>query len=163
VQSGPLVLGDLLDRERLDEALALYAPDAVVHLAATRDEAPDRRYANDVGGSLSLLEAMQSRGVSSIVFASSTDAGGEGAPADAAATAKRIVEQMLEDAGHAYGIRSVVLRLPRLVDQTVEDGLPVLDAADAVVEAIDHLAGGGASVVRALGQGPAPERNRSVA
>lgn len=124
VRWGPLVVGDLRDRGALDRALTLHRPDAVAHCAGSRDAAPGRRYACDVGGSLALLEAMQEHEIRHIASAGCAsvygtpghpvDEGAPLAPAGAAATAKTIVERMLLDADMAYGMRAACLRLPPL-------------------------------------------------
>lgn len=152
VRWGPLVIGDVADRERLDEAIAAYRPDLVIHLAAAREAAPDRLYANDVGGGLALLEAMQARGVARVVFAS---ASGADRPAqDPAIAAKLMVEQMLSDVDRAHGIRSATVRLPP-VEGNGAAGLPMAEAVEALAGAVEHLLAGGDSVVTDLGSGPA--------
>ena len=68
--------GDILDRARLDEAFATYAPEAVIHFAAYAYVGesvadPGKYYRNNFVGSLTLLEAMRDHGVDKIVFSSS--------------------------------------------------------------------------------------------
>jgi UDP-glucose 4-epimerase len=158
VEAGILVLGDMLDRERLDEALSLHAPDAVVHLATVGEAPPDRRYACEVGGALTLLEAMRARGIDRLAFASGAGAAAaatDPAATDPAATAQRMVEQMLADAGFAHGLRSVTLRLAPNAAGT--------EAVDALAAAIEHLLAGGTSAVVGLGQDLAREAGREVA
>lgn len=150
VRWGPLVIGDLVDRERLDEALGVYRPDLVVHLAAARDAAADRLYANDVGGGLALLEAMQARGVTRVVFASAS--GADGAAQDPAMAAKLMVEQMLSDVDRAHGIRSATVRLPAVEGEGAA-GLPMAEAVEALASAVEHLLAGGETKVTDLGPG----------
>ena len=64
VKWGPLEQGDILDRTRLDEVLARYQPDAVMHFAAFAYVGesvtdPGKYYRNNVTGTLNLLEAMR--------------------------------------------------------------------------------------------------------
>src|SRR5262249_54844354 len=64
VKWGPLALGDLLDRGRLERIFEKYKPSAVVHFAAFADVAesvaePLKYYRNNVAGMLSLLEVMR--------------------------------------------------------------------------------------------------------
>ncbi|HSK38458.1 MAG TPA: NAD-dependent epimerase/dehydratase family protein [Arenibaculum sp.] len=132
VRWGPLVVGNLLDRERLDQALDRHRPQAVVHCAVSRDVPCSRIYAEDVGGGLTLLEAVQARGIGHVVFTGCASVyGSPDGPVDelaatdprgAAAVAKLIVERMLLDAGAAYGMRVASLRLPHVAG--ADDGAP---------------------------------------
>lgn len=75
VKWGPLVEGDLLDRESLDAALAAYPVDAVLHFAAKSLVAESVRepalyIRNNVVGTRNLLEAMGTAGVDKLVFSS---------------------------------------------------------------------------------------------
>ena len=63
-EMGPLERGDILDRTRLDDVLARYRPDAVMHFAAFACVGksvtdPGKYYRNNIAGSLNLLEAMR--------------------------------------------------------------------------------------------------------
>jgi UDP-glucose 4-epimerase len=100
--------------------------DAVVHFAAyiavgesTRE--PERYFANNVGGSLSLFEAMARAKVKRLVFSSTAAVYGEPAttpiPEDAPfapvspyGESKAIVERVLADLDRCRGLRHVVLR-----------------------------------------------------
>ena len=73
VKWGPLEEGDLADRARLDAAIARHAPQAVIHFAASIAAGesvvdPGSYYRNNVGGSLSLLEAMRDHRLGALVF-----------------------------------------------------------------------------------------------
>src|SRR5262245_58162621 len=73
VPAGRLIRGDLNDAAALDEALAGKRIEAVVHFAALAlvgesTQFPERYYRNNVGGTLSLMEAMLRNGVGRIVF-----------------------------------------------------------------------------------------------
>ena len=75
VKWGPLEKGVVGDQSRLREVFEKYKPSGVVHLAAfayvgesVKD--PEKYYVNNVAGTLSLLSAMHSCNVSTIVFSS---------------------------------------------------------------------------------------------
>lgn len=121
-----LVRGDLLDRQALRRVFAEYSFDAVMHFSArslvgesVRDPAP--YYANNVCGTLNLLDAMREAGVMRLVFSSTAAVYGEPvterisethplAPVNPYGASKLMVERMLADMGAAYGLRSVSLR-----------------------------------------------------
>jgi UDP-arabinose 4-epimerase len=73
---GPFEHGDLHECENLKKVLETYEPLAVIHFAASAYvgesvENPFKYYKNNVGGTLSLLDAMRQTGQSRIVFSSS--------------------------------------------------------------------------------------------
>jgi UDP-glucose-4-epimerase GalE len=75
VRWGPLIVGDLHDTELLIQVLDEYKPLAVVHFAGSAYVGesvlqPLKYYRNNVGATLSLLEAMQIAGVKNFVFSS---------------------------------------------------------------------------------------------
>jgi UDP-glucose-4-epimerase GalE len=75
VKWGPLELGSLHDTQTLIDVLNKYKPIAVIHFAANAYvgesvKDPLKYYKNNVGGTLSLLEAMQKTNTRSIVFSS---------------------------------------------------------------------------------------------
>src|SRR5262245_15888951 len=75
VRWGPLVEGDLADRETLVTALHSYGVSAVMHFAAYAYVGesvgdPAIYYRNNLGGTLALLEAMRETGIDKIVFSS---------------------------------------------------------------------------------------------
>jgi UDP-glucose-4-epimerase GalE len=114
----------LQDADTLTKLLA--GVDAVVHFAAyiavgesTRE--PALYFANNVGGSLSLFEAMARADVKKIVFSSTAAVYGEPpvspipedspfAPVSPYGQSKAIVEGVLRDLDRYRGVRSVVLR-----------------------------------------------------
>lgn len=70
VRWGPLEEGDLSDRARLDAVIAHYRPAAVMHFAAyayvgESVQDPGKYYRNNVAGTLILLEAMPTTGLTS--------------------------------------------------------------------------------------------------
>jgi len=73
---------DIREREPLDAVFARHDFDAVIHFAGLKAvgesvQVPLRYYENNVTGTLSLLEVMADRGVTSIVFSSSATVYGE--------------------------------------------------------------------------------------
>lgn len=121
-----LVHGDLLNPEDLGAAFARRDFDSVIHFAALiavgkSVSAPDRYYANNVTGTLNLLEAMRRAGVNRIVFSSTAAVFGNPqsnpvnethplAPISPYGWSKRVIEQVLADMAAAFGLRSVCLR-----------------------------------------------------
>lgn len=126
VKFGPFEQGDLNDRSRLDEVFAKYQPAAVMHFAALSQvgeamSQPGRYWANNVGGSLSLIEAAVAAGCLDFVFSSTCATYGEHdnvvldenttqLPLNAYGASKRGVEDILRDFEMAYGLRSVIFR-----------------------------------------------------
>ncbi|MEM8569639.1 MAG: UDP-glucose 4-epimerase GalE [Pseudomonadota bacterium] len=121
-----LVKGDLLDREALAAVFAAHEFDAVYHFAALiavgeSVVAPDIYYRNNVTGTLNLLDAMRAAGVEKLVFSSTAAIFGNPqtplisedhpkAPLNPYGRSKLMIEQVLADYGHAFGIRSVCFR-----------------------------------------------------
>jgi UDP-glucose 4-epimerase len=126
VRFGPFEQGDLLDRARLDAVFATYRPVAVMHFAALSlvgqaEADPGLYWKNNVGGSLSLIEACVAAGCSQFVFSSTCAVYGEHdevtldeatpqAPLNAYGGSKRAIEDMLRDFGAAHGLRHVIFR-----------------------------------------------------
>jgi len=126
VKWGPLEIGDIRDRRRLDEVFAKHRPRAIVHFAAAievgesvRD--PGTYFDNNVGGTLTLLRAAQAAGVDKIVFSSTCATYGVPSsipmsethpqlPINPYGRSKLIVEQMLQDLDRYQGLRSFILR-----------------------------------------------------
>jgi len=81
-QTIPFVKGDVRDTELLKATLAAHEIDAVIHFAGLKAvgesvEKPLEYYANNVQGTISLLQAMQSAQVKMLVFSSSATVYGE--------------------------------------------------------------------------------------
>ncbi len=126
VKWGPLEVGDLNDKARLQAVLDQYQPKAVVHFAAyslvgESVTNPSKYYANNVGGTLSLLDAMQAAGIDKIVFSSTCATYGQPSelpirettaqkPINPYGKTKLMIEQMLADFDTAHGMRHVALR-----------------------------------------------------
>lgn len=126
VKWGPLEIGDIRDRKRLDEVIAKYRPIAIVHFAAAIEVAdsvrdPSSYYDNNVAGTINLLRAAQAAGIDKLVFSSTCATYGmpssipmkethAQAPINPYGRSKLIVEQILKDLDRYQGFRSFVLR-----------------------------------------------------
>ena len=123
---GPLERGDILDRTRLNQVLAQYKPEAVMHFAAFTYVGesvgdPGKYYRNNVIGSLTLLEAMRDHSVGRLVFSSTAAVYGipetgvlrEDAakqPINPYGASKLMAERMIADFAAAHGLAYSVLR-----------------------------------------------------
>jgi UDP-glucose 4-epimerase len=126
VPAGRLVEGQLLDRERVVEALRSHGIEAVMHFAAFAAVGesvadPAKYYQNNIVASLSLLEAMRASGVTRIVFSSTTATYGvpeqipiteeeRQQPINPYGFGKLVIEHALADYAHAYGFAYAALR-----------------------------------------------------
>ncbi|WP_299350238.1 UDP-glucose 4-epimerase GalE [uncultured Shimia sp.] len=126
VKFGPFEQGDLLDRARLDDVFARYAPIAVMHFAALSQVGesmaePGLYWRNNAGGSLNLIEAAAAADCESFVFSSTCATYGEHDnvlldetieqhPINAYGASKRAIEDMLKDFDASSGLRHVIFR-----------------------------------------------------
>ena len=126
VRWGPLVEGDVADRDGLVATLRAHRVSAVMHFAAfayvgESVEDPALYYRNNLGGSLSLLGAMREAGIDTLVFSSTCATYGipptvpiaetaPQAPVNPYGETKLAVERALHWYGAAYGLRSIALR-----------------------------------------------------
>ena len=126
VRWGPLIEGSLAERGKLAAALARHRISVVMHFAAYAYVGesvtdPALYYANNLGGSLSLLEAMREARVDKIVFSSTCATYGSPAqvpiretlpqlPVNPYGETKLAIERALHWYGEAYGLRWVSLR-----------------------------------------------------
>ncbi|MDX1594787.1 MAG: UDP-glucose 4-epimerase GalE, partial [Gammaproteobacteria bacterium] len=126
VRWGPLEEGDMADRGRLDEVLSAWQPDAAMHFAAyayvgESVAEPGKYWANNVHGTLVLLEALRAHGIDRLVFSSTCAVYGEPSrvpipedhvqwPVNPYGWSKLAAERMLADFHLAHGLRSVALR-----------------------------------------------------
>jgi UDP-glucose-4-epimerase GalE len=124
--TGSLVEGDLKDKTALGRAFAQHDIVAVMHFAASSlvGESvadPQKYYANNVGGTLSLLEAMRESGCNRLVFSSTGAVYGHAdskalpesypcAPINPYGASKWMIERILADYHSAYGLGAVRLR-----------------------------------------------------
>jgi UDP-glucose 4-epimerase len=120
-----LVVGDLLDPDVVGKAVTREL-DGVLHFAALAlvSESvshPERYYRTNVGGTLNLLEAMDSAGVRRLVFSSTCAVYGEPVqtpireteqtrPVNAYGASKLSVDLMIRDFCRAHGLGAVSLR-----------------------------------------------------
>jgi UDP-glucose-4-epimerase GalE len=121
-----VVTGDIHDTGMLRDVLAAHDIDAVMHFAAWLSvgesvKDPAGYYRNNVGGALSVLDAMVSGGVNHLVFSSTAAVFGNPQeapiteshptrPINAYGETKLAVERALPHYDRAYGLRSVALR-----------------------------------------------------
>jgi UDP-arabinose 4-epimerase len=126
VRWGPLERGDLLDSARLDDVIARHMPVAAIHFAAYAYVGesvadPGKYYRNNVGGTISMLEALRRGGIGHLVFSSTCatfgvpqlvpiDEGHPQRPVNPYGRTKLMIEQVLRDYDHVYGLRSMSLR-----------------------------------------------------
>jgi UDP-glucose-4-epimerase GalE len=126
VKYGDLVEGDITGTSAVRAALVRHGVHAVVHFAAYLDvgesvREPAKYYRNNVGGALSVLEAMAAQSVQTFVFSSTCATYGEPIetpivethpqrPINAYGESKLAVERALPHFERAYGIHSVALR-----------------------------------------------------
>ncbi|MGV1760029.1 UDP-glucose 4-epimerase GalE [Rhizobium sp. A22-96] len=126
VRWGPFIEGDILNTQRLVETIENHKPAAVIHFAASAYvgesvENPAKYYANNVNGTLSLLEACRRTGADKLIFSSSCATYGipdhlpiresqTQRPINPYGRTKLIAEHMLADYSAAYGLHYVALR-----------------------------------------------------
>lgn len=121
-----LVEGDTNDRALLDRLFATYDIAAVMHFAAYAYVGesvtdPAKYYRNNVVGTLTLLEAMVAANIKKFVFSSTCATYGipkavpitedhPQSPINPYGASKLMVERILADFDHAYGLKSVCFR-----------------------------------------------------
>jgi UDP-glucose 4-epimerase len=126
VIGAPLVEADLADAAALDKVFSEGQFDVVMHFASSIQvgesvQKPDLYYRNNVSNTLNLLDAMVKHNVKHFIFSSTAAIFGEPeySPIDEAhpknpinpyGRTKWMVEQILQDYDHAYGLKSVCLR-----------------------------------------------------
>ncbi len=122
----PVVVGDVGDRALVHDLLNRYQIDSLLHFAAKivvpeSVAAPLAYYQTNTAKACTLLDCAQAHGIKQVVFSSTAAVYGDvqespvtehalTQPTSPYGQSKRMVEQMLFDAAHAYGMRSVVLR-----------------------------------------------------
>ena len=117
---------DLSDKATLDSIFSTYQIQAVMHFAAfayvgesVKD--PSKYYHNNITNSLNLLESMRKANVKNIIFSSTCATYGHPlhlpiteshpqSPINPYGYSKLVVENMLKDFSHAYGLNYVILR-----------------------------------------------------
>lgn len=126
VRWGPLEEGELSDTSRLLAVIKDHRPASVIHFAAYSLVGPSLStpldyYRNNVGGAISLLEAMEENGVKRLVFSSSCAVYGNPieerlgedrpcTPITPYGRSKLMIEQMLADQARSHGLHYATLR-----------------------------------------------------
>lgn len=126
VKFGPLEVGDLADRARLDAVMATYQPAAILHFGGLSQVGeslvkPGLYWRGNVLGSLTLIEAALAAGCKALVFSSTCAIYGDQdgvvldetsppAPLTAYGASKHAIEEMLGHFGQSDGLRSVIFR-----------------------------------------------------
>jgi UDP-glucose 4-epimerase len=126
VRWGPFEHGDIGDRERIDEVLRSYKPEAIIHFAGLIEvgqsvKAPVAFFQTNVSGSINLISAALKVGIDKLVFSSTCatyglpqripiDESHPQSPINPYGRSKLMVEQMLQDLSLYKGFRSVALR-----------------------------------------------------
>ncbi|MBL8670633.1 MAG: UDP-glucose 4-epimerase GalE [Alphaproteobacteria bacterium] len=126
VRWGPLEVGDITDRARLEAAMAAHRPVAVLHFAALAYVGesvadPGLYWRTNLGGTVAVLDAMRAQGTRAIVFSSSCTTYGmpdrvpidedhPQRPISPYGWSKFTAEQAIRDYGAAHGIGWAILR-----------------------------------------------------
>ncbi|MAI49813.1 MAG: UDP-glucose 4-epimerase GalE [Rhodospirillaceae bacterium] len=126
VKWGVLEVGDLLDRERINEVVAAHKPAGAIHFASLAYVGesvtdPGKYWRNNVTGAINLCDALAAAETDAIVFSSSCTVYGltkapfineaePVAPINPYGNTKRAIEIMLADYEVANGMRNTVLR-----------------------------------------------------
>jgi UDP-glucose 4-epimerase len=126
VPDSELVVGSIADFELLTNLFLRHKFDAVMHFASFIQVGesvndPGKYYSNNLAATLTLLDTMRAHGISRFIFSSTAAIYGnpDYSPIDEAhpkcpinpyGRSKWMVEQVLEDYGLAYGLKSICLR-----------------------------------------------------
>lgn len=160
---GPMEIGDIGCWARLDAGIAAHTPSAAIHfvaLAFVSDSIADPAKHDDVniGGTLTLLEALRGTGIGFVVFSSSCATCGllntlpiteeiSRTPINPYGFTKPVIERALADYERIYGIRWAALHYFNAADYDPDGELGERHAAET--HAIIPLA-----IQAALGAGP---------
>lgn len=126
VKWGPLIKGDLLDKEALNHAFLQYKPKGIMHFAASAlvvesIENPSKYYWNNLVGTLNLLDCAIENNIKHIIFSSTCATYGLPEtipikedhfqkPLSPYGKSKLMIEKLLKDYEVAYGLRFISLR-----------------------------------------------------
>lgn len=126
VQWGPLVEGDVANKDLVRKTIEQYKPSAVFHFSAFTYVGesvidPKKYYQNNVVATINLLDSVVEMGVPHVVFSSTCATYGvpqterlseshPQTPINPYGSSKLMVERCLQDYGKAYGLKSVMLR-----------------------------------------------------
>ncbi|MBZ9974904.1 UDP-glucose 4-epimerase GalE [Mesorhizobium sp. BR-1-1-10] len=123
---GPLVVGDIRDRDALQAAIEAYRPASIIHFAALAYVGesvgqPAEYYSTNVTGTIAVLDAARAHSIENIIFSSSCATYGvpEALPIRETSSqnpispygrTKLIGEQIISDYANAYGMKFAILR-----------------------------------------------------
>ncbi|TPK74993.1 UDP-glucose 4-epimerase GalE [Mesorhizobium sp. B2-4-18] len=123
---GPLVVGDIRDRDALRAAIEAYRPASIIHFAALAYvgesvDQPAEYYSTNVTGTIAVLDAARAHSIENIIFSSSCATYGvpealpirETSPQNPISPygrTKLIGEQIISDYANAYGMKFAILR-----------------------------------------------------
>lgn len=123
---GPLVVGDIRDRDALISAIGTYRPTAVIHFAALAYvgesvHEPADYYSTNVAGTIAVLDAARAHAIENIIFSSSCATYGvpEALPIRETSSqnpispygrTKLMGEHIIGDYASAYGMKFAILR-----------------------------------------------------
>jgi UDP-arabinose 4-epimerase len=127
VKWGPLVMGDIRERQVLEKAIATHRPIGVIHLAShieVRESIvePAKYYHNNLLATFLVLETLKQCGINHLVFSSSAAVYGKPSsdllivedhskePVNPYGKTKWMAEQMMDDFSRAYGLKVAILR-----------------------------------------------------
>lgn len=126
VRWGDLIHGDIQDTQKLRSTLRQWRPDVIIHFAANAYVGesvvnPGKYFRNNVGGTLSILEAMRDEDVRNIVVSGTCAVYGQPErlpivedlptmPVNPYGASKLFMERMLSDFSVAHGINWMSLR-----------------------------------------------------
>lgn len=121
-----IVIGDIGDKELLRKIFSTHTIDSVMHFAAFADVGesvadPQKYYITNVSKSLAMLEVMLEFGIKMMIFSSSAATFGEPTqipipedhpkdPTNPYGRSKLMLEEILKEYEHAYGLRSISFR-----------------------------------------------------
>ncbi len=160
VKYGELIEGDILDGNAVRQAIASHGVDAVMHFAAFLDVGesvrnPEKYYVNNVGGVISVLNAMAATGVRRLVFSSTCATYGEPTetpiteshpqrPINSYGETKLAAERAFPHYEQAHGIHWVALRYFNAAgaDPDGELGEDHDPEIHVIPRALDAMAGG---------------------
>jgi UDP-arabinose 4-epimerase len=126
VKWGPLVVGDIADRQALSDVMGRHGVEAVVHFAGSTSVSesvadPALYYRSNLLGTMAVLDAMRQAGVGLLVYSSTSavyglverlpvDESARPAPINPYGRSKLMAELLLQDYAAAYGLRYLALR-----------------------------------------------------
>ena len=126
VKYGDFVQGDILDAVLLRSTIQKHGVSAVMHFAAFLDvgesvREPAKYYRNNVGGAISVLDAMAAEKIATLVFSSTCATYGEPTetpiteshpqrPINSYGESKLVIERAFPHYERAYGIHAIALR-----------------------------------------------------